>query len=93
MNLFLLFSRHGDHLCEVRSMYRPKLVLDRGLEKVVHWSLRLGGSFHLHPSIVRWDRLYLVHLCWSAKAQSMMGRNVRMRFWAAYLLPYLLMFA
>lgn len=61
MNLFLLFSHPDDRLCELRSRYLPAVVLGRGLGMVVHWCLHLDGSFHLRPSIVRLDRLYLVH--------------------------------
>ena len=62
MSLSLLFYRLDGRLGELRSMCLPPVVLGRGLEMVVHWYLRLVGSFHLHPSIVRSGRLYLARL-------------------------------
>ena len=74
MSLYLLFYRRGDRLGELRSMCLPAVVLGRGLEMVVHWYLRLVGSFHLHPSIVRSGRLYLAHLDKSEYVQSGRGQ-------------------
>lgn len=60
-------------------MYRPTVVLARGLGKVVHCYLHLGGSFHLHPSIARLDRLYLVHCYRSAKIETVVSRNMEIK--------------